>query len=83
MRLKVFGVYDDCPEPRTITSSTNGTTYESSNASIASVDEEGWVTPHADGEASVLIRNGDVTAKAGVKVRRFPEKPPQSGGRKR
>jgi hypothetical protein len=81
--LTVFGEYDDCPDPRDITSPVSGTTYESSDPSIASVDEEGWVTPHGVGSSFIRIRNGELAAKAGIKVRGLPANPTQSGGRNR
>lgn len=43
-------------------------TFESANAEIATVDDKGLVTGVATGETTILIKAGDVTKKATVKV---------------
>ena len=66
-RIRAFGTYAD-GEERPIGYPGMGTTYESSDTSVATVDGEGNVTPIAPGFAYITVRNGGATEWVGVKV---------------
>jgi hypothetical protein len=66
-RITAFGTYAD-GEERAIDYPGMGTTYESSDTSVATVDGEGSVAPVAPGFAYITVRNGAATEWVGVKV---------------
>ncbi len=65
--LAVTGHYSD-GSTQNLTASTTGTTYQSSNADVATVDAGGVVTAVANGTATITATNGGNTATASVLV---------------
>lgn len=65
--LKVSGVYSDGVE-RDVTAADTGTSYGTSDSSVALVDAEGGVTAVANGAADITVMNGTATAKVSVLV---------------
>ncbi len=51
-----------------LTASSTGTTYQSSNRFVASVDAQGLVTAVANGEATITASNGQLTDTAAIVV---------------
>jgi len=70
-RLFVAGRYSDGIS-RDLTSSASGTTYESTDEKVATVDKEGIVTGISIGKAFIVAKNGDKEARRQVIV--FSEK---------
>jgi len=65
--IHVYGYYNG--EQRNIAGAQYGTTYTSSDTSVATVDSRGWVTPHQYGIAYVTVANSGVTAFSQVKIK--------------
>ena len=74
-QISVGGLYSDGVE-RDLTSSSNGTTYASSDQNVVTVDKEGKVTAQGIGTAKIIVRNGKYSAEVDVDVERYraPEK---------
>ena len=70
--IGVGGLYSDGVE-RYVASSTDGTTYMSSNEKVVTVDTEGNVTAQGTGTAKITVKNGKFTATVDVVVK--PYKP--------
>jgi hypothetical protein len=56
-RLSVYGQYSDGVE-RDISSGQSGTTYDSSNKTVALVDTNGIVTARVPGKVQIIVKNG-------------------------
>jgi len=70
-RLSVLGHYSDGLE-RDITDGESGTTYSSSNNSVAAVDANGTVTARGAGRAQIIIRNANKEVQMSVSVQLKP-----------
>jgi chorismate synthase len=66
--IGVAGVFSDGVR-RSIKGSSFGTTYQSSNQDVVTVDSEGVLHAIGIGKAIITIRNGDQTAKTDIEVR--------------
>ena len=66
--IGVGGVYSDGVK-RSIKGSSFGTTYQSSDENVVTVDAEGVLHAIAAGKATITIKNGGKTAKTQVEVR--------------
>jgi len=69
-QLSVHGQYSDNVN-RTMTTSSSGTTYTSSNENIATVSPEGKVTAQGLGTATITVRNGKYNATVKVVVKPY------------
>jgi hypothetical protein len=69
--LSVFGQYSDGVE-RDITVGVSGTTYASSNNSVAVVDANGTVTARGSGKAQITAKNGNKEVMVSVIVQLKP-----------
>jgi len=56
-KLSVYGQYSDGVE-RDISSGQSGTTYDSSNKTVALVDANGVVTARVPGKVQIIVKNG-------------------------
>jgi hypothetical protein len=73
-QISVGGLYSDGVE-RDLTSSTNGTTYTSSNEKIVAVGPDGKVTAQGLGTAKITVRNGKFATQVDIDV--IPYRQPQ------
>ncbi len=69
-QIGVGGIYSDGVQ-RYITSSTDGTTYTSSNEQVVTVDKEGKVSAKGIGKAIITVRNGKYSATVDVVVKPY------------
>ncbi len=65
--LSVYGVYSDDAKLR-LQDLKAGTTYNSDNSSIATVDEKGLVTAKSYGDCNISVRNGTTKENVSVQV---------------
>ena len=65
--LVVQGIYQD-DSVRDLTAATTGTTYQSSNPGVVTVDANGRLTAQSNGTATVAAINGEVSAYVTVRV---------------
>jgi len=68
--ISVAGLYSDGVN-RSITPSTMGTTYASSDEKIATVDSEGKLTARGLGRVKITVRNGKYSAEVKVVVKPY------------
>lgn len=68
--IGVGGIYSDGIQ-RYIASSSDGTTYTSSNENVVTVDKEGKVFAQGIGKAKITVRNGNFSATVDVLVNPF------------
>jgi pimeloyl-ACP methyl ester carboxylesterase len=73
--LHAIGVFEGGVE-RDVTSAAAGTTYESSDTSVVSVDEDGRLTAVAEGSATVTVQLGGLSDFATITVREQAEQLP-------
>lgn len=66
-QLNVEGLFSD-GEPGDITSSAWGTSYQSSNTQVATVDKNGLVTARGIGQAVITVKNEDKAVQVPVRV---------------
>jgi pimeloyl-ACP methyl ester carboxylesterase len=66
-RISVSGIYADYIT-RNITDSSTGTVYASSNPSVATVSEDGQITPVGEGFTTVIAQNGPFQDSITVRV---------------
>jgi hypothetical protein len=71
-RARIEGAYADGVK-RDLTAGSTGTTYLSSDPGVVTVDADGWLTPVADGSATVTATNNSKTADIAVTVALVPE----------
>ena len=71
-RASLQGTYSDGIK-RHLTNAATGTTYLSSNPSVVTVNGDGWLTPVANGTATVTATHGAKTAPIAVTVALVPE----------
>jgi len=67
-RIAVMGRFSDGIE-RSLSSSIRGTTYETSDPKVATVNSEGLVSAVAPGQATITIKNGEKRVQVPVYVR--------------
>ena len=72
LQLTVTGNYSD-GSAKDLTAPSNGTTYTSSDPSIATVTADGIVTAIADGTTSITASNSNLTAAASITVNLAPQ----------
>lgn len=66
-RARIEGSYAD-GVTRDLTAGATGTTYLSSNTAVVTVDADGWLTPVANGSATVTATNNSKSATIAVTV---------------
>jgi len=69
--LAVFGLYNDGVE-RNITAGKSGTTYASSNNTVAVVDANGTITARSSGKVQITAKNGNKEDTVSVVVQLKP-----------
>jgi len=67
-RIAIMGTFSDGVE-RSISSSSRGTTYETSDQKIATVNAEGLVSAVSPGQATITVKNGEKRVQVPVYVR--------------